>query len=682
MGEGFLQSRTLYFSGYSATTGRELWRSDGTAVGTTLVKDTWPGTHSQYYYPGIWRDVPNNGWPLDLTNVNGTLFFAANDPNGRELWKSDGTTAGTVRVSAPALGPPRELTSVNKTLFFTAADSRGWELWKSDGTTAGTVLVKDIRPGAIWYPSAPGEWGSYPSYLTNVNGTLFFTAADGTHGRELWTSDGTTAGTTLVKDIDPGTHTEYGYGHSKYVAPNSARPERVANVNGTLFFSAAEATTGREVWKSDGTAAGTTLVRDIIPGNNAYDVPFYLTNVNGTLFFTWYNYAVMGARMLWKSDGTEAGTVLVADMPARALADVNGTLFFAADDGTHGMELWKLVDDAVPPPRTLSIGDVTVTEGNTGTTNATFTVTLSAASTATVTVGYATASGTAKAGSDYQAASGTLTIPAGQTTGTITILVKGDRLGEPNETLFVNLSGPTNATIADGQAVGTIVDDEPRIRIRDAKGAEGNAGTVAFTFTVSLSIESDAPVTVNYTTANGTATAGGDYQATSGTLTFAPKEVSKNITVFVAGDHVGEANETFFVNLSTATNALIADNRGVGTIVDDEPRIRISSVSKKEGNSGTTQYVFTVTLSAIYDQAVTVSFSTADGTATTIDGDYGANNGTLTFNPGETSKKITILVSGDSVKESDEVFYLDLFGNSSNSRFAKKRGIGTILNDD
>src|SRR5581483_1871659 len=153
--------------------------------------------------------------------------------------------------------------------------------------------------------------------------------------------------------------------------------------------------------------------------------------------------------------------------------------------------------------------------------------------------------------------------------------------------------------------------------------------------------------------------------------------------VLVNGDRLPEANETFSINLSGATNATIADNQGVGTIVDDEPRISISDVSKIEGKKGqTTSFTFSVTLSATYDQPVTMSFKTTDGTAKTSDQDYVAKTGTLTFAPGETTKTITIVVNGDSKKEADEAFYLDLFGNSSNSLFTKNRGLGTILNDD
>ena len=223
----------------------------------------------------------------------------------------------------------------------------------------------------------------------------------------------------------------------------------------------------------------------------------------------------------------------------------------------------------------------------------------------------------------------------------------------------------------------------PSITMSDVTVTEGNTGTRAATFTVTLSAAYSQPVTVAYATANGTATAGSDYQSGSGTLTFAPGQTSKTITVSVIGDRLAEPNETYFVNLSSPANAVIGDGQGVGTIVDDEPRISIGDVTKAEGKKGqTTLFTFTVTLSVAYDQAVSMSFATANGTAKTSDGDYVARTGTLTFAPGETTKTITIEVKGDSKREANEYFYLDLFGNSGNSLFTKNRGLGTILNDD
>jgi len=225
--------------------------------------------------------------------------------------------------------------------------------------------------------------------------------------------------------------------------------------------------------------------------------------------------------------------------------------------------------------------------------------------------------------------------------------------------------------------------DAPSITINDVSVTEGNTGTVSATFTVSLSGAWGQTVTVHYATADGTATAGSDYTGGSGDVTFAPGETSKPISFAVLGDRLPEANENFFVNLSNPINSIIADGQGVASIVDDEPRISISDVTKAEGRrSQTTLFTFTVTLSVPYDQAVTMSFRTVNGTATTSDGDYVTKSGTLAFAPGETTKTITIEVKGDSKKEANETFYLDLFGNSGNSLIAKNRGIGTIRNDD
>jgi len=220
----------------------------------------------------------------------------------------------------------------------------------------------------------------------------------------------------------------------------------------------------------------------------------------------------------------------------------------------------------------VNVSDAAVTEGNTGTTTATFTASLSGPSADPVTVNWATSDGNAVAGLDYTAASGTLTFDPGVTSQTVTVSVNGDRLGEPDETFAVNLSGATNATVVDGRGVGTILDDEPRISINDVTRAEGQRGqTTLFTFTVSLSAAYDQPVTVSFRTADGTAKANDhDYVTQAGTLTFAPGETTKTITIAVTGDSKKEANEAFTVNLSGATNALIVDGTGLGTILNDD----------------------------------------------------------------------------------------------------------------
>jgi probable HAF family extracellular repeat protein len=221
----------------------------------------------------------------------------------------------------------------------------------------------------------------------------------------------------------------------------------------------------------------------------------------------------------------------------------------------------------------VSIDDVIVAEGNAGLTDAVFTISLSEPTSENVMVNYATANGTASAGADYMARSGTVTIAVGLSSASVTVPVIGDTAAEPNETFQVNLSQAVGAIIGDGQGAASIVDDEPRfLTIGDVAMQEGLFGTKEFVFTVALSAAASTPVTVNYATANGAAAAGSDYNAQSGSLTFAPGQTAKTIRIGVKGDSKREADETFFVNLSNAVGALLQDTQGVGTILNDDRR--------------------------------------------------------------------------------------------------------------
>ncbi len=341
-------------------------------------------------------------------------------------------------------------------------------------------------------------------------------------------------------------------------------------------------------------------------------------------------------------------------------------------------------NDPIP---SFAINDVTISEGNSGTKNAIFTVNLSAASGKTTTVKFATVNGTATAGSDYTATSGTLTFAPGETTKTIAVPIIGDTVVESNETFTVKLSGATNATIADTQGVATITNDDitpglPQLSINDVTKTEGDSGTTNATFTVKLSAASTQTITVNFATANGTAIAGSDYTSKSGTLTFTPGQTSKTVSVAIKGDTLNEDNETFKVILSNAINAAIADNEGIATITDNDPipSFNIGDVTLTEGNSGTTNAVFTVSLSAASGKTTTVNFATANGTAI-AGSDYTATSGTLTFNPGETSKTISVAVIGDTLQESNETFAVNL-SNPTNATITNSQGIGTITDND
>jgi large repetitive protein len=341
------------------------------------------------------------------------------------------------------------------------------------------------------------------------------------------------------------------------------------------------------------------------------------------------------------------------------------------------------ITDDDPQPA-LSIGDATVTEGDTGTVDATFTVTLAPISGRPVTVDYATADGSATAEADYGAVSETLTFAPGQTATTVTVPVNGDLSDESNETFTVGLSGEENASITDGSGLGTITDDDdpqPALSIGDATVTEGN-GTATATFTVQLSPASVGDVSVDYATADGSATAGSDYVGESGELTLPAGETTETITVNVIGDALHEDNESFSINLTNASGASLSDAQGLGTITDDDPlpSVAINDVTVTEGDTGTVTASFNVSLAPASGREVRVDFAAADGTAT-APADYPAAGGELVFAAGETAKQVTVPVHGDLLDEIDESFTVQLFGEE-NAAISDGSGLGTILDND
>ena len=344
-------------------------------------------------------------------------------------------------------------------------------------------------------------------------------------------------------------------------------------------------------------------------------------------------------------------------------------------------------DDGEP---SLSIDSPSVAEGDSGSMNLTYTVSLDAESGKQVTVGYAEGTGgTAESGTDYTAlASGTLTFAAGETSKTVTVSVTGDTTDEPDETVVVTLSGATNASISTAAGTGTITDDDdpPELSIDSPSVAEGDSGSVNLTYTVSLDAESGKQVTVGYAEGTGgTAESGTDYTAlASGTLTFVAGDTSKTVTVTVTGDTLDEPNETVAVKLSGATNASIATGTGTGTITDDdgEPSLSIDSPSVAEGDSGSTNLTFTVALSPASGQQVTVGYAEGTGGTAATGTDYTAlASGTLTFVAGDTSKTVTVTVTGDTLDEPNETVVVKLSG-AANASIATGTGTGTITDDD
>lgn len=351
---------TLFFGAYIPDRGALLWKSDGTEEGTVQVAE-------------VIVESVSNLWESRFTNVDGKLFFIGddavneaelltNDGTDAELWTSDGTPAGTAMVKdIQTAGYWRSpLTNVNGVVFFSANDGvHRDELWKSDGTPEGTVLVKDINQTS---------GSSNPAYLFDAGNLLFFVANDGIHGNELWISDGSTKMVRNIDAFDSGidiwssgydgrmavmNNTVYFVG-SNWSGPElwqsdgtqqgtmmrynintsnggGSTPSHMTVVNNTLFFEAYSPQYGRELFKIDNTSGG--IVRDITPGN-AWSSIGDLVDFNGTLFFN-------ANGELWKSDGTQDGTSMVIDINSRSLIVVGDTLYFQANDGTHGTELWK-----------------------------------------------------------------------------------------------------------------------------------------------------------------------------------------------------------------------------------------------------------------------------------------------------------------------------------------------------
>ncbi|NMO21089.1 HYR domain-containing protein [Pyxidicoccus fallax] len=401
----------VFFRSTDSATGTELWRSDGTVSGTFLVQDLASGTASTtpqrliavgdtLFFRANATNIGQEYWKSrggrgDITLVKdvtpgfegstvqeqvalgGVLYFSRINGTSYELWRSDGTDAGTRTVTAAWVSSDCGLLSLRaaplqRRLYFgvSSGSDVGCELWTSDGTAAGTAMLKDIQPGPR---------GSSPALMVEAGGLVYFLADDTQAGTELWKSDGTRNGTVRVKDIVPGLGSPY----AQYLTAAGSRlffqaqagaattqlwrsdgtdagtlrlsnplrlnassaPASLVEWQGTLYFRATDGLAGQELWRSDGTTTGTRRVRDIRPGSGDSGLAV-MVKAEGQLFFTASD-GVTGSEP-WRSDGTEEGTRMVRDVnPGSAgplvlkMLPVGNTVYFDGYNGTYGRELWK-----------------------------------------------------------------------------------------------------------------------------------------------------------------------------------------------------------------------------------------------------------------------------------------------------------------------------------------------------
>jgi hypothetical protein len=343
---------------------------------------------------------------------------------------------------------------------------------------------------------------------------------------------------------------------------------------------------------------------------------------------------------------------------------------------------------AAPLP-SISVNDVTVSEGNAGTVTATFTITQDSRGKSSVR--FSTAQGTASSPGDFLSRTGRLRFAGGHRRNKVAITVVGDTLDESNETFFLRLTDPVGATIGDGEGKGTITDDDapPSVSsVATASVPEGNSGDSPFaSIDVTLSAPSGRQVSVDYGTIDGSAIAGADYDLTVGTLQFAPGETIRSVIVRVIGDDATEGDETFDLDLVNPVNATLGTHPTVVTIQDNDPIppgsavLNVSGATIREGNTGTKTLIFTVTRSGETSTAVNVDYQTTNGEAV-APSDYVGVAGSLSFPADETTATVGVEIKGERRLEHRERLFLSLTNPSLGAAIDQGQATGFVRDDD
>ena len=628
------------------------------------------------------QPAPAGGVTFDIGTADGTATTAGNDyiartltgqniPQGQSSYAFDVTVNGDTLVES------------NETFFVNVSNVSGASVL--DGQGLGTIQNDDTAQLVIsqFYPGGGLTGATFTNdYVELFNrGTMTvdfsitpFSVQFLSTGGSTWAKTDLTSGTIspghyfLVKEASGG-------------ATGAALP--TADATGTINLTS---TTAGKV----ALISSTTLLTASCPGDDGTQ-PFNPTNM---IDFVGYLGTAATANHCYEGSGPASftsGNNTIADYrKAGGCTDSNDNaadFFTSTPSPRNSASATNNCAGGAAP--NLSINDVSVTEGNSGTTTATFTVSLSAPAQGTdVTFDIATQDNTATtANNDYVAK--TLTnqiIPAGQTSYMFTVTVNGDATIEPNEAFFVNVTNVVAANVLDGQGLGTIQnDDTPTLSINDVSVNEGNSGTTTFSFTVSLSVPAAGNVMFDIATQDNTATtADNDYVARSLTgQTITAGNTTYTFDVTVNGDTAVESNESFFVNVSNVSGASVTDGQGLGTILnDDSPALSIDDISANEGNGSTTTFTFHVTLSLPAGPGgVTFDIATANNTAT-AGSDYVANSLTSqTIPAGSQTYNFNVTVNGDTLVENNETFFVNVT-NVSGASVLDGQGLGTIQNDD